>query len=490
MSTETAPPLEKPADAGAAAAADAAGDQTAKHPVHGELMKMLLEDVPDDQRPPGRRERSGAETDTEKSARETKEREDKEKADAALKQKEIDDAAAAQPIRARKPKAAARPDPFARPAPAAPASPAAAAPAAAPAKPDDSDLEEPERQTIKDAADMEKRFPDKYKGLGDKTRKFIRDHIEFIAKNGGDDFDDTTPEYQRFLEQNRPKITPQDLREFQEARIAERASAGPMRELQRMKHDNFVAREEPKVVQEGSTVYRQLANTDGVIPKEIRDEIAELSKTMSRQQAYAKVYPDYKLELDTVHEFLTGVADGIREFSRLSRVDPDTKLPMAVEVTDPKDPKFPQHERLRQIVKNVCNGFRDAGGEELLRDGKWFLTKDEWFRLKKENPGSLGRYWTFSNKEIMQRALKTVASEVAQAIAFKKKQFEDSGFVRKPKAVAVKTEAQLKEERRVADEKLARPRAPAAPHPSPVPGVGAGSGSSDGAKLAAALNRD
>lgn len=440
-----------------------APDANAPFPGSPDLLKRLLEDVPDD--PQSQAGEPEPKPDAEKMKKEEEEK-------ARLAEEERKKKETADPgIKVRKPPAAKRPDlPIAR-APRAP-EPKVQAPTPA-ASVDDSDLEENERQAIKDAEEIERRMGDRHKGLAEKTRKYIRGQIEFIKTHGADEFDDQSPEYLRWVENNRPNVSAQDIRELSEARIAERAQEGPMKELQRLRHERFTDREEPVIEREAAQVFNQLANTDGVVPAEIREEL--------KTRPYPEVYKEYKLELDTVNEVLGIVKDRVKEFNRLMKIDPETKKPMQAEITDPKDPKFALHEGLRAIVRNVGQQFLENGGDERIRDGRWFVTKAEYFRLKKDNPEALSKYWTFSNKEILARALRTVPQEVAAAIAFKRKNVEDLGYVRPPK---VKPKEEVKVEPR-------KPASPPARQPSPVPAAGgSGEAVSEGAKLAAAIGRD
>ncbi len=453
------PPTPKPGEAAPppppppAPTHDAEGKEL-PHPLLPELMKSLLDDVPTEtmpgQKPPEKKE-------PEKKEPEKKEPEAKEPE---------------KPIRVRKAPAEKRPELPLEPAPAAP--PAAAPAAAKPAEPpDDSDLEPEEKEMISDAQEAERLFPEKYKGLGEKARKYVRDHIKFINDHGGDEnFDPDNPEYSaeyaRFLEANQPRLTRAQVREINETRITNQVQEKTKTEFDHLKDERFADREEPLVVRAAQQSYTQLAPL--CCPKEISDDI--------KARGYPEAYKDYKLELDTIDATLRAVADDVAEFERVTRINSETGRPLAKVANYPNEPKFQQHQRLALMVRQICDEFEKTGGSELKRDGRWFVTKDEYAKIKKNRPDLLGGFWTFSNKEILDRAHKKVPAVVSAAIATKIKEQEALGFVRRPREKKAETPPPP-----------AAKGAPAAPHPTPAPsGGGGGEAKSEGAKLAALIS--
>lgn len=370
------------------------------------------------------------------------------------------------PIRGRKRPPEKRPDLPIAPVHREPVvpSPAAAAP------PPDEGLEEEEKQAIADAEYAERRFGDRFKGLADRQRKFIKSHIEFIKKHGGDEnFDPEDPqyaeEYRAFLAANRPVLSPSEIREIGESRVADRVSEGTRGEIDRMKDEQFRHRETPVVEKVAQDIYARLANE--VIPKDIMDDI--------RARTYDVAKGDYKVELEAVNEVLQAVKADVREIEMISRKNPETGRPLVEVAKDPSNPKYAQHQRLAQLARDTCEEFKNSGSPELRRGGKWFVTKDEYFQIKANRPDQLDNFWTFTNQEIIQQALKKVPQVVAEAIKTKLKKYEDAGFIRKPRAVAAPP----------APPPAAR-GAPAGPRPSPVPPAGAPAGEvkSEGARLA------
>lgn len=452
MATETTPPVVPPAGETAAAVPEA------KHEGLPALMHNLLSDVPDDQKPLVKEK-----TPEEKAAEKTEA--DRLAAIEAEKTKKVD-----KPITARREKVK-RPElpitPARREAEPEPR------PAARQAKPDDdADLEPEEKQMIEDAIEAEKLLGDRKAGLTDKARKFVRANIEFIKK-AGDSFDDQSPEYQQFLAQNQPRLTPAEVREINEIRVSNRVSEGTKTQIDALKDQRFADIEEPKIEQVATSTYNQQALL--VTPKEILDAIAEETKLAGgdRAKGYAAASKYYKAELDVIHEVLTGVKADVREFERITRINQETGRPLVKVATDPKDPRYALHNRLAELVRAECSAFKDSAPQaEQVRNGKWFVAKDEWFQI---DPSRRGAFWTFSNKEIMERALRRVPAYVQARIKAKQEELAGLGYNRPPRTRKEEATPPVK-------------GAPPAPHPSQVPGLGGGGDTkTDGQKMAAAF---
>jgi hypothetical protein len=468
----TEPPAADPTLTAPPAPAAGTPPPEAKAEGFNELLSNLLEDVPPEQLTDEQKQIK----DGEKTRKAAGAVDDKEKArlaaEAEQKKKEAAAQPAAKPITARRDKVKRPELPIVRKEePTAPPA-AAAARAAAPA---DEELEEEERQYIKDAEEAEALLP-RHKGLAEKAKNFVRKNIEYIKKHGGDEnFDDSTPEYAAFLAANKPNLTQADVRELTETRIAAQVAERTRPEVEKLKDRAFADREEPRIERMGDDTYRKLALT--AAPKAILDAIAEAAPQFGgdRGKAYAAIKDDFKVELGIVDEVLNEVKADMKEFERITTVNPETGRPLVQpSLTNPRDPKYAHHKKLEAIVRAVCNEYKQtAEGAKQRADGKWFVTKDEWFEL---DPAQRHLFYTFSNREIMDRALKSIPGYVQSRITKEMERLKALGFTRPPRVVKAAPPA-------------AGRGAPAAPHPTPVPGAGGGDGAkSEGAKLAATLS--
>jgi hypothetical protein len=370
-----------------------------------------------------------------------------------------------KPIALRKPKLKRPEIPAEAPKPAA-----APEPVAAP-KPDpkwEEGLEENEREMLSDARELEEVMPEKYKGFAARTEKFLRDNA---ARKAAEDFDEQDPKYQTWLKQAMPALSRKEQREFQEVRVANRVKETTDAKLTELKHQLFVRDQEPKIEQEGRAIFNELAKTS--LPEDVAKAV--------KDEGYEKATATYKLELETAQEILAAATEDIKEFFRVSRVDPETKRALVREATDPSDPKFAQHERLRKIMDDVCSEFRtNAPQEQQLVNGKWFVTRDEWKRIPE---AERSKYWTFNNRQIVDQAKRSLKGVIEATIAEKRKRIEGYGWTRAPKPVAAPAAATSKPE----------PTTPAAPRGTPIPTAPAGETRPEvdprAARIAAALTQ-
>ena len=357
-----------------------------------------------------------------------------------------------------------------------PRKPAEAAPAKEPAAPD-ADLEPEEKQMISDAVEAERLLGSRHSGLADKTRKFVRANIDFITKHTDTEgnFDDQSPEYLAFLSANKPALTPADVREINEVRITQKAHEQITPELEKIKHQRFVDREEPAIERLANDTYTRVATA--VTPKEILDAMAEEAKANGgdRIKAFEAISGYYKPELNVINEIMTQVKEDVREMERISRIDPETGKPIVAVAQSESDPKYRWHCRLAALVRLEGEDFRkNAPQAEQIRDGKWFVTKDEFNKLR---PDARDQFWTFTNKEATDRGLRRVPAYVQLRIKQKLDELAALGFTRNPR------------QKKQASPPVPRTGAPAAPHPAPAPAIGnGGEAPSDGAKLAGILS--
>ncbi len=444
-----APPAAPPPAAPAAAPAPAKTDVNVP-----ELMKMLMRDV-------SAEEESG---DAEISKKK-KEELAAPASHAAAKPAPAAAAPAAEPeIKVRRPKKERPPLPVAN------EPPRAVAPAARPATatevmPDpeagrkfEEGLEENEREMLTDAKFLESKWPAKYKGMAARVEKFLKEHIELTQKP---DFDDQDPEYQRWVAENQPKLSRAEIRQIEQERIADGVRKENDGRFADLHFRTFAKEKEPEVDQVGRSAYAEMTNAS--LPDEVGTVLREQIAKLGPQKGYEEALKTHRMEIETAEGVLAAAADDIKEFHRLNVKDPQTGRTLSEFIDDPArdsspgKEKYQQHQRLAAMVDGVCEEFKDGGGEDVIRDGKWFVTRKEWLRLR---PDARGRFWTFTNKEIVDRAKRGIKAVISSAIQQKHEYLKYRGFSR---AAASATPA--------APPPVNTPKP--APLPSAVPGGGA-----------------
>jgi hypothetical protein len=319
-----------------------------------------------------------------------------------------------RPLKVRKPAPPKRPDlPLATP-PAATPPPAQPAAAAAPQASDEEfekGLIDGERQMLDDARYAEKANPVKYKGLGDRVKNYLKDHQKFLDDNP--DISEDDPSYKKWMKEHRPAMSASDMREISEHRIAEKARGPVDQRVTELEHERRV-----------QEIYTQL--TKDALPDDLAAAIKEKGGLTK------EIQEEFSEELEVANHVFSLVTDDLKEFSRLTTKSKSGR-PLATFATDKSDPKFEQHERLLKLVSDQCENFKATGGADLQRNGKWFVTRDEWAQI---DPARRGEFWTFTNDEIVKRALAGVKGAIKQVIEHKREDLKKRGYVRQRPAPA------------------------------------------------------
>jgi hypothetical protein len=323
-----------------------------------------------------------------------------------------------KPIKATKSKAIEK-----RPAPdkEQPAAPPAAPAPSAPATEADweAQLVDEEKQLLEDAREAEKHLPAR-KGIAEQARKFVKSHQDYLEKHPDTDSDpDEKEKYDKWLAKNQPRLSDAEQREVSERRIAERVTKPWEEKYGKLEHEIFQRDREPAIRQEAAQVASQLRATG------FPEEIIKFAETNGVEKAKA----EYGEEILIANTIVQAASDDFRELVALDERHPKTGLPLVTPAADVKDPRWEQHQRLSEIIATTCEEFMYGARREqdLMRDGKWFCTRDEWAREYHKYPG---RYWTFSNREIAQRMLAQVKPSIAEAIRQNEERMKARGYQR------------------------------------------------------------
>jgi len=299
---------------------------------------------------------------------------------------------------------------------------AAPAPVATPAPTDnkwkDSLLDE-EKIALEDAEFAERVNP-KHKGLTEKMGKFLRDQKDYLEKHPEADNDD--PEYKKILARA-PSLTAADKREIAEARIEDRVAKRYDSKYESIEHELFVRDEEPKVEGEAQQIRKYLAFN--ALPKEMLDVLKE--------KGLPELQKQYADELEVSGGIINDVVADAKELLRITRIDPRTRRPLAQAAGDETHPKWKQHNRIAVMVNAACDDFqKNAPQSEQVRNGKWFVTREEWANI---SPAQRGQFWTFTNsqddmREVIQRVLSWQPGLIAAELKKREESQRQRGWVR------------------------------------------------------------
>lgn len=335
-----------------------------------------------------------------------------------------------------------------------PVAPVATAPTAPDSNWEESLLDD-EKAALADAKFAEQVNP-KHKGLADKMGKFFRDQKKYLEEHPDADEDD--PGYKKILA-TQPALSATDKREIAEARIEERVSKKYEPKLNDLQHELYVRDEEPKVDAEAAKIRHYLAFN--ALPKEMLDVLKEKGLPVLQKE--------YADELEVAGGLINTVTEDAKELLRITRINPKTQRPLGDIAGDESHPKWEQHQRLAKLVNEVCNDFqKKAPQSEQVRDGKWFVTRDEWAKLP---ANARHQFWTFTNStehvnEMINRAMGWVPDLVSTKLKERQEALKARGYVRQrseaPAAPAATTPP-------VASNNPSTPRPSPAPAPTNTP---------------------
>lgn len=333
-----------------------------------------------------------------------------------------------------------------------------ASPAPAPHAPEanwEESLLDDERAALEDARFAEQANP-KHKGLADKMGKFFREQKKYFEAHP--DADENDADYQKVMALM-PKLSATDKREIAEARIEDRVAKKHESKFSDLQQELYVRDEEPKVENEGGQIRKHLAFN--ALPEDMLKVLKE--------KGIAVLQKDYADELETAGNLINSLVDDSKELLRITRINPRTQRALGQIATDESNPKWAQHNRIAAMVNEACNDFqKNAPQAEQVRDGKWFVTREEWGKIP---PASRHQFWTFTNsenhvREMINRAMGWMPDAINRSISARHDQLKSRGYVRQRADAGATTPPAAPP---VATASVSSPRPAPAPAPSATP---------------------
>jgi hypothetical protein len=326
--------------------------------------------------------------------------------------------------------------------------------AEAPAEEEDFEksLLEEERALLEDARGAEKYLSEKYKGHASKMEKFLKEAATKSMALGDDPTAEEEEDYKKWYDEARPKIAPLDLRNVERARMKEEVKKDFEPELERERHARWAETEAPKIEARAPELRAEIWAS--AIPDEVMQAANERTKGVEDPTEKSRILNDvskeYAMEMEIATQITDEVRDVVLEFNRVSAVNPKTGKPLKAihpeaEILDRStgrmvpnlnspDPEIRHHAAILAMVTEVCEEFKSGGGADLKRDGKWFVTREEWAGMA---PAQRAGFWTFSNAELIKRATSNVKNAVRARVQMQRDYLEKRGWKRVSAAPAV-----------------------------------------------------
>lgn len=264
--------------------------------------------------------------------------------------------------------------------------------------------EEAEQVALLRYAAGKKEYGEKYKGAPEKAIAFIKAHADFIAKKKAEDpdyeFTDANPEYAAWLKANKPAVflSPTEIRRVEKDQL--RDELRTENEQARTEERNESARRDlvPKIKKQADGFFHEA--TTAAMPA----DMATVFKEKGADEA-KKLFPDeYEILEETVNattvsvETFLGLVGGVTKFN----------------------PQNAMHAKLDQFISFQCDDFLKNGANELVQNGKQFVTRAAWNVMP---AAEKAKHWTFSDSQVVALIREATKSAVGTKIkAFHEKQ--------------------------------------------------------------------
>lgn len=251
--------------------------------------------------------------------------------------------------------------------------------------------------------------------------RFYRAHADFMKKKRAEDpefdFSEDNPEYSAWLVANRPPQIPQhEMRKIERERMRQEIASDADAKVAQVREELRRRDEEPKI----------RARSHQFMVESFKDSLPDEVQALLKEKGVDAAKAEYPYEFHIVsevakqasgmmNEFLSLTA-GIKKFNRDSNTD-EGKM----------------HKSIIDWIDQECSDFAANGGQYRIREGKTFLGRTRYHSLP---AAQRGKYWTFSNDDLVEIAKGTMKRAVTQQLAAARSQLESMGFVRKQPAAA------------------------------------------------------
>ncbi len=288
-------------------------------------------------------------------------------------------------------------------------------------------LIEEERDQLELAELAEKKDPKRHAGLAKKTEDFLKWNAERTAAA---DFDPEDPAYLKEVETRMPKLPAYEIQRLVSAREADRVREEMTTQNAELRHDNFVQTQEPAVKAQENEYFRKMA-TEYLPP-----ELSKLIKEKGVPELLKNGSP-HKVDVEVAQSILTSAASDVAEFIRITTRDSNGRPMKKCEPGFNADGSPNQHQRILMMIEQVGERFGQTAGAGLVRGNQSYLPRGQYYNLP---PAQRAPYFTLSDKEVLEEAIKVLPSTISTATKMKRdqlrQQMEAYGFINAPAAPA------------------------------------------------------
>lgn len=304
--------------------------------------------------------------------------------------------------------------------------------------PYESTLTEEQKMELDFARYAAQKQPDKYKNLPAQVLGFFKKTEEHIQKHSDDEgrsFDGTDPEFQKFIESNRPKMSPMDRRKLELEQVREIAAA-EVEQKHRAEIEKIAAKQrelelrpeiERTVKKFSEETSKFIAEPEQGKEETIANSVMKIANEKGWDEA-EKIDPYFAPHVRQIHERAVTVA---AEFSALSK---------GVRQFDATNPV---HAFLVKFVSDQERQFDKVAGDAKVRVGddgtaRQFISRSKLAEIASKDPAKAAQYWTLSDYDILVQLAHSAKISAENKVNAEAKRLEAAGFKREKKQATAK----------------------------------------------------
>jgi hypothetical protein len=236
-------------------------------------------------------------------------------------------------------------------------------------------------------------------------------------------------EYRKFIEQNRPKFTPQEAKKVEQemfiAKAEERALEKMRPEVERLRREQELAQKKP-VVAKKKSVFR--AQSQNIIPEDFRKKLEG-----GGDEAVKKLQESNPLEfqvMDQISSNLLSLADTFVDVTS-GTIDYDESNTV--------------HKQLLEWVQKEQDTYVEGG--DTKKDGKTFMRRERFFTLPEDKRTE---YFTWSDDDLLGIMTWRAKQQLDAMLAHQKQVLAQAGYVKGGQPRPARQPAQAQQAPRVA----------------------------------------
>ena len=249
---------------------------------------------------------------------------------------------------------------------------------------------------------------EEFKGLDEKYTTFFKKHREYIDKQLSEDpdveFNAENYDYQKFLERERPNLTPAQQKNIERTQIKhelrEEFKADRAEEVSNLKQEVHEIKTKPELE---ASINSYTDSLFAVTPDDMKELLLEKG-----QEEAEKAFP---IEFQVSSHILNTASQFGKELLNISN---------NITAYDPQG--NPIHKHLGEFIEGQGQLFHKNGGSMRTREGKQFLPATKFLEAKAA--GQSQNYWTFKDEDILDMLKEEAKKQIVEGVKSERARYE------------------------------------------------------------------